>query len=226
MAGCGMTTSEIRWTAARDSAAMATEVATAVVRLAAIEVAVEVTTASMPPMSLVMRDWTSPVRVLVKKAMDCRCRWANTRVRSSCMTCWPTFVLIQVWITPRAEVTAATASMPMTSQASRCTFFSGSALSMIARSRNGEARLTMDEAAMMAVTTASGQRKGMNSSATMQAASDTSQGLRLLGGGDGARATGAARRAGLPVLGGGCQVGPRFCRVRPASGAGLGSRYY
>ena len=53
---------------------MATAVATAVVRLAAMEVAVEVTTDSMPPMSLVIRDWTSPVRVRVKNAMDCRCR--------------------------------------------------------------------------------------------------------------------------------------------------------
>ena len=97
---------------------MATAVATAVVRLAAMEVAVEVTTDSMPPMSLVMRDWTSPVRVRVKKAIDCRCRWPKTLVRSPCMTCWPTFVLIQVWITPRAEVTAATATMPITSQAS------------------------------------------------------------------------------------------------------------
>ena len=33
-----------------------------------MDVAVEVTTDSMPPMSLVIRDWTSPVRVRVKKA--------------------------------------------------------------------------------------------------------------------------------------------------------------
>ena len=44
------------------------------VTLAAIDVAVEVTTDSIPPMSLVMRDWTSPARVRVKKAIDCRCR--------------------------------------------------------------------------------------------------------------------------------------------------------
>src|SRR6202044_3005323 len=91
----------------QDSATMATAVATAVVRLAATDVAVEVTTASMPPMSLVMRDWTSPLRVRVKKATDCRCRWPKTLVRRPCMTCWPTLVLIQVWITPNAEVTAA-----------------------------------------------------------------------------------------------------------------------
>ena len=152
-----MTTSEIR-DSRHDRATMATAVATAVVRLEAMEVAVEVTTDSIPPMSLLMRDWTSPVRVRVKKAIDCRCRWLKTLVRSSCMTCWPTLVLIQVWITPSAEVMAATATMPMTSQASSRTFLSGRAVSMTARSRNGEARPTMDEATMMAVTMASGQR--------------------------------------------------------------------
>src|SRR5216683_7494768 len=70
MAG-GMTTSEMR-ESRQDSATMATAVAIAVVRLDAIEVAVEVTTDSMPPMSLVMRDWSSPLRVRVKKATDCR----------------------------------------------------------------------------------------------------------------------------------------------------------
>ena len=152
-----MTTSEMR-ESCQDRATIATAVATAVVRLAAMEVAVEVTTDSMPPMSLVMRDWTSPVRVRVKNAIDCRCRWPKTLVRSPCMTCWPTFVLIQVWITPRAEVMAATATMPITSQASSCTFLAGRAVSMTARSRNGEASPTMEEATMMAVTTASCQR--------------------------------------------------------------------
>jgi hypothetical protein len=92
MAG-GMTTSEMR-VSRHDSATMATAVAIAVVRLAAMDVAVEVTTASMPPMSLVMRDWTSPLRVRVKKATDCRCRWLKTLVRRPCMTCWPTLVLM------------------------------------------------------------------------------------------------------------------------------------
>ena len=45
-----MTTSEIS-DSRQDSATIATAVATAVVRLEAMEVAVEVTTASMPPMS-------------------------------------------------------------------------------------------------------------------------------------------------------------------------------
>ena len=156
MAG-GMTTSEMS-DSRQDSATMATAVATPVVRLAAMEVAVEVTTDSMPPMSFVMRDWTSPVRVRVKKAIDCRCRWLKTLVRSPCMTCWPTFVLIQVWMTPKAEVTAATATIATTSQASSRRFLSGRAVSMTARSRNGEASPTREEAAMMAVTIASCHR--------------------------------------------------------------------
>ena len=111
----------------------------------------------MPPMSFVMRDWTSPVRVRVKKAIDCRCRCAKRLVCSPCMTCWPTLVLIQVWMTPKAEVKAATATIAMTSQASR-TFLSGKAVSMTARSRNGEASPTREEATMMAVTMASCHR--------------------------------------------------------------------
>src|ERR1035438_8747960 len=87
-----MTTSEMR-ESFQDKTAMATAVATAVVRLEAMEGAVEVTTDSIPPMSFWMRDWTSPVRVRVKNAIDCRCRWLNTLVRSPCMTCWPTLVL-------------------------------------------------------------------------------------------------------------------------------------
>ena len=136
---------------------MATAVATAVVRLAATDVAVEVTTDSMPPTSLVIRDWTSPVRVRVKNATDCRCRWPKTLVRRPCMTCWPTFVLIQVWITPKAEVTAAMPTMPATSRISSRRFRSGRAVSITARSRNGEATPTMEEATMMAVTMASCQ---------------------------------------------------------------------
>ena len=79
------------------------------------------------------------------------------------MTCWPTRVLIQVWTTPNAEVIAATATMPITSQASKVTFLCGRAVSMTARSRNGDASPTRDEATMMAVTMASGQRWGRNS---------------------------------------------------------------
>ena len=54
--------------------AMAMIEATTVVRLETSVVAVVVTVACMPPMSLAMRDCTSPVRVLVKKASDMRCR--------------------------------------------------------------------------------------------------------------------------------------------------------
>ena len=57
-------------------ASMATTVATTLVRLETSEVAVEVTVACMPPMSLAMRDWTSPVRVRVKKARCIRCSLA------------------------------------------------------------------------------------------------------------------------------------------------------
>jgi hypothetical protein len=55
---------------------MATTEAMTLVRLETSEVAVEVTVACMPPMSLAMRDCTSPVRVRVKKASDIRCSWA------------------------------------------------------------------------------------------------------------------------------------------------------
>lgn len=55
-------------------ASMATTLAMTLVRLETSEVAVDVTVACMPPMSLAMRDCTSPVRVRVKKASDMRCR--------------------------------------------------------------------------------------------------------------------------------------------------------
>ncbi len=60
----------------QSSRTIATTVAITVVTFCTIEVAVEVTTLSTPPMSLAMRDCTSPVRVCVKKASDMRCRWA------------------------------------------------------------------------------------------------------------------------------------------------------
>ena len=58
----------------QSSTTMAMTAATTVVRLETSAVAVVVTVACMPPMSLAMRDCTSPVRVLVKKASDIRCR--------------------------------------------------------------------------------------------------------------------------------------------------------
>ena len=54
---------------------MATIEAITVVTFEAIDVAVVVTTLSSPPMSLAIRDWTSPVRVRVKKASDIFWRW-------------------------------------------------------------------------------------------------------------------------------------------------------
>jgi hypothetical protein len=54
---------------------MATSDASTVVTFEAIDVAVVVTTLSNPPMSLAIRDCTSPVRVRVKNASDMFCRW-------------------------------------------------------------------------------------------------------------------------------------------------------
>jgi hypothetical protein len=54
---------------------IAITVASTVVTFERTEVAVEVTTFSMPPMSFAMRLCTSPVRVRVKKASESRCRW-------------------------------------------------------------------------------------------------------------------------------------------------------
>ena len=59
----------------QSSSAIATTVASTVVTLETIEVAVDVTTFCTPPMSLAIRDWISPVRVRVKKASESRCRW-------------------------------------------------------------------------------------------------------------------------------------------------------
>jgi hypothetical protein len=56
------------------SATIATSVASTVVTFDMIDVAVLVTTLSMPPMSLAMRDCTSPVCVRVKNASDIRWR--------------------------------------------------------------------------------------------------------------------------------------------------------
>ena len=53
---------------------MATTVAITVVTFESTDVAVEVTTVSMPPMSFAIRLWTSPVRVRVKNASESRCR--------------------------------------------------------------------------------------------------------------------------------------------------------
>ena len=82
-------------------------VATTVVTLDVMLVAVFVTTFWTPPMSLLMRDCTSPVRVRVKKASERRCRWRKTAARRSCMTRCPTWFESSVWITPRMPATIA-----------------------------------------------------------------------------------------------------------------------
>ena len=161
----GGSTSSVTSESCQDRATIATAEAITVVRFAAIEVAVEVTTDCMPPMSLVIRDCTSPVRVRVKKPSERRWRWANTSVRSRCITCWPTRVEIQVWTTPSAAVTAATATIPTTSQTSSRTSRCGSATSMTSRSRNGEASPTTDDSTITAMTTTSAERWGANSRA-------------------------------------------------------------
>jgi hypothetical protein len=94
------------------SASIPTIVATTVVTLEAIDVAVFVTTFCTPPMSFEMRDCTSPVRVRVKNASDRRCRWRNTAARRSCITRWPTWFESNVWITPRIPSTTAIAIIP------------------------------------------------------------------------------------------------------------------
>ena len=91
---------------------MPTIVATTVVTFDAIDVAVFVTTFWTPPMSFEMRDWTSPVRVRVKKASDSFWRWRKTAARRSCMTRCPTWLDSRVWITPRTPVATAIAIIP------------------------------------------------------------------------------------------------------------------
>ena len=62
-------------TASRQSSRnIATAAASTVVTFETIEVAVLVTTFWTPPMSFAIRDWISPVRVLVKKASESRWR--------------------------------------------------------------------------------------------------------------------------------------------------------
>ena len=86
------------------NASMPIIVATTVVTLDAIDVAVFVTTFWTPPMSFEIRDCTSPVRVRVKNASERRCRWRNTAARRSCITRWPTWFESSVWTTPRIPV--------------------------------------------------------------------------------------------------------------------------
>ena len=58
----------------QSSSTIATTVASTVVTFERTDVAVDVTTFSIPPMSFAIRLCTSPVRVRVKKASESRCR--------------------------------------------------------------------------------------------------------------------------------------------------------
>ena len=63
-------------TASRQSSRnIATVAPSTVVTFETTDIAVEVTTFWTPPMSLAIRDCTSPVRVLVKNASESRWRW-------------------------------------------------------------------------------------------------------------------------------------------------------
>ena len=108
-----------------------------VVALETIEVAVLVTTFCTPPMSLAMRDCTSPVRVRVKNASDMRCRCAYTDARRSCMTRWPTWFEIHVCATPITLVVIDSTIIPATSNVSSVVSRCGKASSRTPRIRNG-----------------------------------------------------------------------------------------
>ena len=110
------------------SANIATIVAATVVTVETVEVAVLVTTSSMPPMSYAIRACTSPERVLVKKASDIRCRCANTAARRSCITCWPTWFEIHVCATLITPVITDRAIIPPTSSESSSTLCVGDRL--------------------------------------------------------------------------------------------------
>ncbi len=81
----------------QESKIMPIAVASTVVTLETIEVAVLVRTLCTPPMSFEIRDCTSPVRVRVKNASDSRCRCLNTWLRRSCITSCPTRFERSVW---------------------------------------------------------------------------------------------------------------------------------
>ena len=109
-----------------------------------VEVAVEVTTSSMPPMSYAIRACTSPERVRVKNASDIRCRWAYTAARRSCITRWPTSFDIHVCATLITPLMIASAIIPATSQLSSVRSCPTMPLSTASRSRNGEATLRIE----------------------------------------------------------------------------------
>jgi len=75
-----------------ESTSMAMTVLRIVTEFESTEEAVFVTTLCTPPTSFWSRDCRSPVRVAVKKRSDMDCRCSYSRLRRSCITCWPTTV--------------------------------------------------------------------------------------------------------------------------------------
>ena len=143
---------------------MPTIVASTVVTLETIDVAVFVTTPWTPPMSLEMRDCTSPVRVRVKNASDSRCRCRKTAARRSCITRWPTWFDRSVCQTPSTPLTIAIAIIPAANTEISLEFWSPIACRR-SRSRNAGTTPSAAETRISASTTASRRRYGRKSRA-------------------------------------------------------------
>ena len=142
---------------------IATTVAVTVATVDTVEVAVLVTTLSMPPMSYAIRACTSPERVRVKNASDMRCRCANTAARRSCITRWPTWLEIHVCRTPSTPLITASAIMPATSHVSSTRSCPMMPLLIASRSRNGEATLRIEPSTIRPSSVPRRMRYGMNS---------------------------------------------------------------
>ncbi len=127
-------------------ATIATIVATTLVRLETSEVAVEVTVACMPPMSLATPDRTSPVRVRVQKASDMRRSWRHTAVRRSCMTRWPTVAEIEGLQDTEDAGDHRAEDHAEREQAQQTGAALGIATSRVSFSRKGVATVTRDQA--------------------------------------------------------------------------------
>ena len=141
-----------------------TIVASTVVTLETIDVAVFVTTPWTPPMSLEMRDCTSPVRVRVKNASDSRCRCRKTAARRSCITRCPTWFDSRVCQTPSTPFTIAIAIIPAANTEISLEFLSPIACRR-SRSRKAGTTPSAAEIRISASTTASRRRYGRNSRA-------------------------------------------------------------
>ncbi len=142
---------------------IATSDAITVVAFWAIEVAVVVTTLSRPPMSLAIRDCTSPVRVRVKNASDIRWRCRYTAARRSCITRWPIEFEMYVCQTLSAAFAIAIAIIASTSHVSSVVLCWKIPSSRTSRSRNGCSIPSPAENTISPITAASRQRYGRNS---------------------------------------------------------------